>query len=266
MATASAAPTVGQPAARMRRARSTSSPYQKTPSSRPPYLLERPATVGAACGAWPEEHRDFGASRRDGMASQPREPGKRDVHCQAEALDPLLARLEQQRRGGSEPLVGHERRGQPLEEVRPAIHIVVEKDDDIAVTRPNAPVASRREADVRTEFEHTHFRERITQTLGRSIGRAVVADDDRMRQRLRGQVLETALGQSHRSRTGTTTSTHPGITGHYGRTGSWSAGCAMLRVGSAGSPRIRTTPRQHTMHLPCAQVTRPASTGNPSGR
>ncbi len=131
----------------------------------------------------------------DRAIPQPRISRKRRVDDQAEAFDPRLARLQQQRRDGTNPLVSVQWTSDTLQEVRPTLDVVVQQHDHLPASDVGASVARSGEAEVRAELDDLHAWELLPYPLRRTVFRPVVADDHVVRHRLRAQAEKTTLGE-----------------------------------------------------------------------
>jgi hypothetical protein len=126
------------------------------------------------------------------VALQAREACERRVGGQADAVDPLLVGADEQRRDGADRGVRLQRRDEALEEVRPAVDVIVEQHDHAAGTRAGARVRGHRERPVLGQRDDLDLRKLARHRRARIVRRAVVDEDHAMDDRLAPQVLETA--------------------------------------------------------------------------
>ncbi len=129
------------------------------------------------------------------MALQAGEAGERRVRDQSDAVDRPASRSEHQRRRGAQERVRREGRGQALEEVRLAIDVVVEQDDDLAVARVSPAVARLGEAAALVERNDPDLRMGLADPSRCAVARAVVHQDDLVENGLRDEVAQAARGE-----------------------------------------------------------------------
>ena len=164
-------------------------------SSRPPsasHALRRYAPGGAR-GA--DQDRPRRRRLGDRQAAHPRVGAERRVGGHPHRVDRLAPRPHAQRGGGAERGVRVQRRDQLLEEVRVAVDVVVEQDHDVAVTERDRPVAGFREPAIVLGAGAHDVRPLGPDALERVVARPVVTQQDPVLTRLRGEVLEAALGE-----------------------------------------------------------------------
>ena len=197
------------------------------------------------------------------MAVKPREARESRICCQTDAVDRLFRDLEEKRGDGSEPRVRPEWLNQSLKEIRSRKDVVVEEHEYVPRGDPSRTVARRGEAQIGAELHETDLRERPAHLRDRVIGRAVVHDDDGVRDGLCTQVVEAPPGevpsvegrdddierQSHALKTFSGTRHYPRTDwGDLGCAASWSTISFVARVGRRAaaasdgpSPRSRSS-------------------------
>ena len=155
--------------------------------------LPRDATVRAGRSRWSCEHRPPCSGLGDWKAAEPRKARERRVRCQTDGIDRPLAALHEQRRSRPDLSVRLQRTDEVLEKVGPALDVIVEQDDDLAVPRSDASVARGGEAQVASGLDEAHLGERLADIVSCAVGRCVVDEDRLMRGRLLSEEEKTSL-------------------------------------------------------------------------
>ncbi len=158
-------------------------------------LLPCRAAVRGRGARGTREHRPLAACALEGHALKARKARERAVGDKPGAVDRLLSRLQHQRCHGADVRVLSEGSDEALEEVGPAVDVVVEQHDDFTRARGDPPVAGFGEAVVLVEMLEVDVGPSLAHPHARVVGGAVVHDDEPERHGLSTQVAQAIRGE-----------------------------------------------------------------------